>query len=352
MTQTLSASMFVIVSVLGLIRLFSPVSVKLGLIDIPNQRKQHSGHVPLIGGICVYLSLWTAGLFLEDIPSEVLWLMASAGLLVLVGVLDDRMDISVRSRLIAQFLASITMVFGTGLFLSQPLPIDGLSDLSWYLGVPLTIFAVVGLTNAFNMLDGIDGLAGSLAIVACVSIALGQLGGGASTMAGFLFIFCAGLIGYLLVNLAITTKRKVFLGDAGSLLIGFVVSWALIGATQKVDSLLSPSFALWCVAIPVWDTFAVMIRRIRKGLSPFHADRTHLHHICVRAGLNHREALGAIVSAAILLVMFGTMIEYAMTPVASLLAFVALGGLFLYGQIRIWRLLVWVRRYKQRELGH
>ena len=329
--------------VLALLRILHPVALRIGLIDSPGGRKLHSGNIPLIGGLVIYMVLWLSAFWLPSFSSTVFWLLTSAGVLVLVGTIDDFHHVPAIPRLIAQSVAALIMIYGSGLYLHSPLPELGLQSLTAEIAIPITVVAIVGLVNAFNMIDGVDGLAGSITLVAILMIVLGQSLFGYLQGTASLMVFAATVLGYLAVNLTITSKKKVFLGDAGSLLLGFVVGWTLIITTQSARPSVPSTFVIWTVALPAYDILAVMIRRVLKGKSPFYADRTHLHHICLRAGLNGRQALGVMILISLMFSGLGIVLTLFATPLISLIVFTGLGLLYIYAQHHIWKVLVAIR---------
>ena len=336
-------SLLSFLGVLALLRLLHPFALKIGLIDSPGGRKLHTGNIPLIGGVAIYAVLWLAAFWLPSFSETVFWLLTSAGVLVLVGVLDDFNHVAAAPRLLAQAAAAVMMVYGTGFYLHSPIPELGATDLVPEIAIPITVVAIVGLVNAFNMIDGVDGLAGSITLVAILMIVLGQSLFGYLQGTASLMVFAATVLGYLAVNLTITSKRKVFLGDAGSLLLGFVVGWTLIITTQSPKPSVPTTFVIWTIALPVYDILAVMIRRVLKGKSPFYADRTHLHHICLRAGLNGGQALGVMILISLTLSGLGIFLTFLATPLISLGAFIGLGLVYIHAQHRIWKVLVTIR---------
>ena len=194
------------------IQIMYPIAVQIGLTDQPGGRKVHSGRIPLIGGLGIYLAMWIVVAITPNTSPNVLVLLACAGILVLVGVIDDRYNLPVLPRLAAQGIATVLMIELSGLYLHSPMPALGLVALDPALGKALTVLAVVGLINAFNMIDGIDGLAGSLALVSVLTLTIGQAFFGYFQATAQLLIFAAALTGYLAVNLCITTRKKVFFG--------------------------------------------------------------------------------------------------------------------------------------------
>jgi undecaprenyl-phosphate alpha-N-acetylglucosaminyl 1-phosphatetransferase len=284
-----------------------PLARKLGLVDRPDARKCHRGRVPLIGGLCFFLGTIAGLLYLGYIDRFVAGLLVPCALIVMTGAVDDLQNLSVRSRLVIQTCAAGLVIAATGVYLDDTGQVFGSGGLHLGLaGIPITIVAVIGLINAFNMLDGIDGLAASLAMVSIGAIMLFS-GAGLPTLGVMLLlqVLFASLVPYLFVNLGWPDGRKVFMGDAGSTLIGFLLGWSLVFLSHKGVERLQPVDALWCVALPVMDTLAVMFRRMRKRLSPFKPDRQHLHHLLQDTGCSPRTTLAAIVSASGVLALTG-----------------------------------------------
>jgi len=318
------------------IRFLIPVAASLSLIDMPSGRKQHAEPTPLIGGIAAYVGVLAAFLVASPLSSESLYFLLGGTIVLIVGMLDDRKPMGVRVRLVAQCFAIGVVISGTGLYVTYlPVPImGGEFSLGWF-GIPFTIIAVIGLMNAFNLADGIDGLSGSLAIVAIVGIfSFASLQNSAVDHSLVLFL-AVSLLPYLLHNLGIL-GRKIFLGDAGSMFVGFVISWTLIAHSETTPPTISSSAALWCVAIPVIDTLGVMVRRIKKGRSPFQPDRDHLHHILQRVGLSSHLSLMVMVGASLVVLAFGLVLETVL-PNYALLGFLSLFALYAYCLLHAWR---------------
>ncbi|NUS37656.1 MAG: hypothetical protein HOQ02_01335, partial [Lysobacter sp.] len=295
---------------------------RLGLVDQPDERKHHRGRVPLIGGLCFFLGTVVGLVYLGYIDRLVGALLVPATLIVMTGLVDDLYSLSVRSRLIVQGCAVFIVIAATGVYLDSAGRIFGFEDLGFgLLGIPLTIFAVIGLINAFNMLDGIDGLAASQAMVSIAAILL--YAHAAFAPLGVLLllqVLFAALVPYLCVNLGWPDGRKIFMGDAGSTLIGFLLGWSLIFLSHRGVERLAPVDALWCVALPVMDTLAVMARRVREGRSPFKPDRQHLHHLLLDAGCTPRQALLLMLAASAVLATFGAVLR-GLPQTVSLLLF-------------------------------
>jgi len=309
----------------------------LGLIDHPNARKQHIGSVPLIGGLSIFIGL-SAGVLCYGRFGHFSWmLLGTAATLAILGALDDRNDLSVRSRLLVQTVAILIMIATTGIYVHRLGHVLGIElDLGW-VGIPLTVIAVIGLLNAFNMMDGIDGLAGGLGLMSIGSILLFNSQVGHFRLQGVVIILtllAVAILPFMLANLGMF-GRKIFMGDAGSMVLGYLLAWTLIQLSQGTQPTLSSSDVLWCVALPVFDTFAVMYRRMREGKSPFKPDRGHIHHILMRAGLGPRSALLALLVLAGSLVFLGNLI-HRLGPGVNFIVFSGINVIYTITMARIW----------------
>src|SRR6478672_5679788 len=232
-----------------------PLARKLGLVDRPDARKCHRGRVPLIGGLCFFLGTIAGLLYLGYIDRFVAGLLVPCALIVMTVAVDDLHNLSVRSRLVIQTCAAGLVIAATGVYLDDTGHVFGGGLHLGLAGIPITIVAVIGLINAFNMLDGIDGLAASLAMVSIGAIML--FSNADWPMLGVMLllqVLFASLIPYLFVNLGWPDGRKIFMGDAGSTLIGFLLGWSLVFLSHCGIERFAPADALWCVALPVMDT--------------------------------------------------------------------------------------------------
>lgn len=304
-----------------------------GLVDRPNGRKRHVGNIPLIGGLAAFFGVVTSVCFDGQTPLFTNVLLGTSAVLVLIGVLDDRFDLSVKTRLIVQSGAVLAMMYYTHTYIHTLGHLFGHEFELGLLGIPLTLVAVIGLLNAFNMMDGIDGLAGTMALVSIGAINVFQ-GFSQWQSVIVLLLLGAALLPDLAANLEIV-GHKIFLGDAGSIILGYFLAWTLIRLSQQPQPHLSTVDVLWCVALPVLDTLAVMTRRMRAGKSPFKPDRGHIHHIMLDAGMGPHTALVALAALAMALVYMGTQARR-LAPGSNLLAFLALAVIYIaiVGRIR------------------
>jgi UDP-GlcNAc:undecaprenyl-phosphate GlcNAc-1-phosphate transferase len=311
-------------------------SESLGLVDRPSERKRHVGNIPVIGGLATFFGVLVGALIYGQLPPFTSTLLATATVLAVTGALDDRYDLSVRTRLLVQTAAVLTMVGTTGVYIHTLGHLFGHEFNLGVLGIPVTLIAVVGLLNAFNMMDGIDGLAGSLALVSIGAIIMfdSPVKWGSVIV---LVLLMAALIPYLAANLGLIGP-KIFLGDAGSMVVGYLLAWTMIRLSQEspLHSQLSTVDVLWCVALPVLDTLAVMVRRIRQGKSPFKPDRGHIHHLMLRAGLGPRTTVAVLTALAVVLAFIGTLTG-ALAPGSNLLAFSLLTITYVALVNRLWQ---------------
>ncbi|PFG45443.1 UDP-GlcNAc:undecaprenyl-phosphate GlcNAc-1-phosphate transferase [Vibrio sp. ES.051] len=347
---------FIFFSSFATLFLMRKVAKKVGLVDKPNARKLHHGAVPLVGGISICLVLAQYLTFNPDIIKHSWLYLLCIGLLTLIGAVDDKIDLSFKIRMGVQALLSIVMMKAAGLELHSLGNMFGIGEISLgWVGSLITIFAVIGAINAFNMVDGIDGLLGGLSIVTFGALAFLLQVDSQHGLAYLCVVIVVAMLPYIFMNLGILGReRKVFMGDAGSMMIGFTVIWILLGVSQTEGSepLMRPVTALWLIAVPLMDMTAIMIRRIRRGDSPFKPDREHLHHIFQRLGLGPRQTLVAICFIATLYASFGLYGET--TNISELTMFSLFMGCFvIYSVILayIWKITSFIRNKfgKQRQ---
>ncbi len=321
---------------------------KIDLVDKPNARKLHNGAIPLVGGISICLSLLYFLTNNSDIIPNVPLYAACIIILVGVGALDDKFDISFKVRFLIQGGLSIAMMVVGNIELHTIGNIFGTGNitLGWF-GYVVTILAVVGAINAFNMVDGIDGLLGGLSIVTFGGLGVMLAYDGQFNIAYLCLVMVVITIPYMLLNLgALGRKHKVFMGDAGSMLIGFTVIWLLLLSSQNgTKPPLRPITALWLIAVPLMDMAAIMIRRVRRGDSPFKPDREHLHHIFQRLGLSSTQTSIAICLIASGFAAFGILGEiYNVSEAVMFYCFILCFVIYAVMLNYVWRITAWLRK--------
>jgi UDP-GlcNAc:undecaprenyl-phosphate GlcNAc-1-phosphate transferase len=254
------------------IRLFITLSPKLGLVDIPNERSSHKKITPRGAGLVFgFAFLISVLIFNYSNFSEIKYTLLAIAIIYICGIVDDIYTISSKQKFSFIIVAAVIVFFNgyqitnIGTFFNIPISIG-------FLALPFTVFAIVGFTNALNLSDGLDGLAGSLAlIILCALCAVGYIHDDTILLTWSAFLIAA-VCAFLILN---WYPAKVFMGDSGSLLLGFMISILSIKALDYVN----PISILFLTALPIIDTMVVFRRRMQRGKSPFAPDKNHLHHI-------------------------------------------------------------------------
>jgi UDP-GlcNAc:undecaprenyl-phosphate GlcNAc-1-phosphate transferase len=281
-----------------------PVTIKIAerieKYDMPGKRKIHAVPVPRTGGIAMAVAVFSSMLLWAQESSTLSAYVIGAGIIVVFGLIDDFVDLSYRYKFAGQFLAALTVVvLGDVQIRNLGALSPGVGPLTPWIAVPLTVVVIVGVTNAINLADGLDGLAGGICILSfCCTGYIGYLGG--DTVIALLSVALVGSIfGFLKYN---TFPASVFMGDTGSQFLGFSLVVTTIALTQRGTGL-SPVLPIIIFGFPVLDTAVVMLERIGAGKSPFKADKNHFHHKLIRIGLSHTEAVFIIYLLQALLVV-------------------------------------------------
>jgi UDP-GlcNAc:undecaprenyl-phosphate GlcNAc-1-phosphate transferase len=254
---------------------------RLNLLDRPGGRKRHLGAVPTVGGICIYcafllaLSLDPRLLVLNVIP------IVNMGVLVCVGALDDALDLSPAKKFAVELIAAVALVSVAGAPIKQ---IIGVPGVDLILGVGFAILMTLCIVNAVNMADGVDGLAGWLIAVALVWLMVAALLTGDVGVRELTASLTVPILAFLAFNSRAPwhPSASVFMGDAGTLMLGYAISWFCLDLVGDGIPVIASSLV---VAVPVSDTVSLFFRRLMSGRSPFSADRNHMHHLLEEAGL-------------------------------------------------------------------
>jgi UDP-GlcNAc:undecaprenyl-phosphate/decaprenyl-phosphate GlcNAc-1-phosphate transferase len=288
------------------------MAYRTGLVDRPDNRKVHQVPVPLIGGISILMAtaiaLSLSGVLLNDIL-ENLTLLASALVILVTGVWDDRMNLKPVYRLLIQ-MACAYAVAAAGIRITSLYGIFGIEEIPVAAQYILTVLVISGVVNAFNLMDGIDGLLGSLVLITSLVLAVIAYYLGATVLAVFFAAIIGAVAGFLRYNFS--GNNKVFMGDAGSLFLGFILIVAairLLNISQAAPVMVQKNILmLICGAflVPVMDSLRVYYSRIKRGTSPFKADKTHLHHLLLAFGLSHARVTTLISIATIFLTLIVT----------------------------------------------
>jgi UDP-GlcNAc:undecaprenyl-phosphate GlcNAc-1-phosphate transferase len=291
---------------ISLIVLLRNTARRMGLVDYPGGRKQHEGAVPVVGGIAIYGAFAFSALLITQ--SQPLYpfrsLLGGMGVLVLAGVLDDMHDLSAFAKLAMQCAAALLMASWGGVYVAE---LGDLFGLGGNLGlgnfaIPFTLVCVLGIINAINMTDGIDGLAGGLTLVSLLGFAVLFVALKLPSHLLMVSILIGAIVGFLCFNLRhpLRPQANVFLGDAGSMALGFALCWFAVSLTRVPTTRVPPIAIVWLIAVPLIDMGVVILRRALSGRSPLSADREHLHHLLLRAGLSYAATTWTLLVAAAL----------------------------------------------------
>lgn len=269
---------------------FRRFATRWGIVDQPGVRKVHAIAIPRIGGLAMVLGVLVAASVVLPLRPDDHWFLVAAGVLVAFGAADDRFDLDYRVKLLGQVIA-ILIVSIAGDAQIHSVTLDERLMLPLWLSIPLTVVFLVGVTNAINLADGLDGLAGGTTFLCLGALAMLAHSSGQVVTAALALTFAGAILGFLRFN---TYPASVFMGDAGSQLLGFAVGVLSLRATQSGTSALSAATPVLLLALPILDTLSVMVQRVSEGRSPFSADKNHIHHKLLAFGFDHHEAVMVI----------------------------------------------------------
>lgn len=337
-----------------IILILRPVAERIGLLDQPNIRSSHETPTPMVGGLSIYLALCVgaaAAVFSGLLPwdSYTVSLLGGGLLLVTVGAIDDAHDLSPLLRFAVQIVASLVMVYGGGVVLSdlgRMLPSGEVLELG-ILAVPFTVFATLGVINALNMCDGLDGLSGTLAMISITGLMIVAVVNGGPADVVLLAVLAAAILGFLLFNFRLPGRPRaaVFMGDAGSMFLGYALTWFAISLSQGEQRAMVPAAALWFLMLPLFDTVSMMLRRIARGRSPFSADREHIHHVFLMAGFTVNETVTVMAAAALIGAGIGLLCLDVRVPEFSIAGFFLICGiLYFWMVLRSWKVMRFIER--------
>ena len=290
----------------ALIPVLSRWAPAIGLTDAPGPRKVHSIPVPRVGGLAMAVGLLLPTIMTVELIPSIRGLLLGLVVLLLFGLWDDRVNLGYRTKFLGQVLAvGLCMIFGNVHI--GTLMLGTTVVLSPAVSVLVTFVFLIGVTNAINLADGLDGLAGGLVLLCLCAIALFAAISGNVTVADMALIEAGAVLGFLRFN---THPARIFMGDSGSQMLGFSVGALALLATQGEACPLSAALPLLLLGLPIMDTLTVMLMRIRAGRSPFSADSNHLHHRLLALGFAHREAVLIIYMMQVALVLLAYSLRF------------------------------------------
>lgn len=294
---------------LGTALLFTPIFKKVarryGIFARPNHRTIHRGQVPKLGGGSIFVAFisgilamnWLQPELLSGTPHAILSLVTGAAILFFMGALDDKLDLNCNLKLFIEIGVALLAVLAGWRVETVLLPANvqfSLGAFSW----PLSVLWIVGIANSFNMIDGLDGLAGGIALVVFgVSLVVAAMFG--NLLIVVLSILMIGAVaGFLRYNI---NPASIFMGDSGSLSLGFVLACLSLKAAMLQSGQSAIVVPLLLLGLPITDTLLAVVRRLRRGIHPFHADKEHIHHRLVNLGLSQSGAAMFMIGITLML---------------------------------------------------
>lgn len=310
------------------------------LFDVPDLRKEHASPIPTMGGIASCLGMAVACAFWFGFSKDifVVSFFFSMAVLLAIGMMDDLKNLSARYKFAIQIAVALLIAF-SGVRITSFNGLFGINELSVSAQYTFTVLAITGITNAFNLIDGIDGLAGGLGFMSLVTLGIFLTLSGDSNNAVVAFALGGGLLGFLYYNF---NPAKIFMGDTGSLVLGFVTAVLCIRLIQlNLDISTSvlphaPIFVLSIVMIPVFDTLRVFALRIWSGRSPFSPDKNHIHHLLTNNGWNHSLAAKLLCGVHALVLVAGYFLkDVSQITGLLLLILIMLATIFVFQRLRM-----------------
>ena len=314
-----------------LVPFVAKLAIKIGAVDKPNERKVHTKIMPRMGGLAIYLSFFAVLFLSHEMTMQHIGLLTGGTVLVLVGIIDDKTDMPAKIKLLGQiFAACIVVAAGVRVEFMTNFILGGVFPL-YIFSVPFTVLWIVAITNAVNLIDGLDGLAAGTSIIAAATMAISGYATGQTEMASMALILIGASLGFLKYNFH---PAKIFMGDTGSMFLGYNLSvLAIMGFTKSftVLSLVTPILVL---AIPILDTLFAIIRRKMNNKPIFKPDKNHLHHCLLNYGFSHRNTVLIIYAVSAVLALCGLIMTY-LNPAQGMCLLAVISVIIIYGAMKL-----------------
>lgn len=318
----------------------------VGAVDVPNERKVHKGAMPRLGGLAMFAAFLVGVLIFGDFSRPVLGLIIGGALIVAIGIVDDIRGVTPKQKLLVQLIAAIVFVYCGGYVKYITNPIAGNVIFLDYWGIPLTLLWLVGISNAINLIDGLDGLAGGVSAISAFTMAVVSFTTGYLTPSALALILVFAIMGFLKHNFS---PASIFMGDSGSLFLGFTLGAMAIMGFSKGATIISLVIPILILGVPIFDTFFAIVRRKRDNKPIFQADKGHLHHRLLAMGLSHKQTV--VIIYAITLFMGVCAIALTMlTSAQAVLILIIVSVILIFGANRL-GVLKSKRSHKQENLS-
>ena len=264
------------------------LAIKIGAVDRPNARKVHTHVIPRLGGLAIYIGFMAAVLFCVPLQHELVGMLLGCTAIVAVGIWDDICNIPAKVKLVGQILAAcIPIAFGIQIeWLTNPF--GDIIVLPEIIAIPVTIFWIIGFTNTVNLIDGLDGLAAGVAFIASISMFLLAYNLNQFLPALVIVSMAGAALGFLQYNF---NPAKIFMGDTGSMLLGYTLSVAAVLGLVKTAATVALVVPIIALGLPILDTTFAIIRRKMSGVPIFQPDKGHLHHRLLALGMTQKQAV-------------------------------------------------------------
>lgn len=307
------------------------LAIRIGAVDKPNARKVHTKIMPRMGGLAIYVSFFVVLFLSQSMTQQLLGLFLGETVLVIVGIIDDMKDIPAKVKLCGQIVAAcIVVAFGVRVDFMTNIFHGDTFFLSVF-SIPVTIIWIVSIINAVNLIDGLDGLAAGISIIAATTMAIVGYASGQTAMASMAMILIGATLGFLRYNFH---PAKIFMGDTGSMFLGYNLAVFAVLGVAKSFTLLSLVTPILVLAIPILDTLFAIIRRKMNHKPIFKPDKHHLHHCLLNYGFSHRDTVLIIYAVSAILALCGLIMTY-LNSTQGICLLAVISVVIIYGAVKI-----------------
>nr|WP_317324557.1 MraY family glycosyltransferase [uncultured Flavonifractor sp.] len=271
------------------------LAFKMGAVDVPkDNRRMHDHPIPRMGGLAIFLGFLLSVLLFLELTPQMRGMLLGATIIVVLGIFDDIYSLGAKLKFVIQIGAALVAVFSGNVIQTLSNPNVFSSDLYWDLGwlsIPVTVLWIVAITNAVNLIDGLDGLACGVSTISSMTLLVIALVVSEGDVAILMAALAGGCIGFLPYNM---NPAKIFMGDTGSTFLGYILAVVSVQGLFKFYTVISFAVPFLMLGLPIFDTAFAFIRRIAHGQSPMHADRSHVHHRLIDMGFNQKQAVAVL----------------------------------------------------------
>lgn len=307
------------------------LAIRIGAVDKPNARKVHTKIMPRMGGLAIYVSFFVVLFLSQSMTQQLFGLFLGGTVLVIVGIIDDMKDIPAKVKLCGQIVAAcIVVAFGVRVDFMTNIFHGDTFFLSVF-SIPVTIIWIVSIINAVNLIDGLDGLAAGISIIAATTMAIVGYASGQTAMASMAMILIGATLGFLRYNFH---PAKIFMGDTGSMFLGYNLAVFAVLGVAKSFTLLSLVTPILVLAIPILDTLFAIIRRKMNHKPIFKPDKHHLHHCLLNYGFSHRDTVLIIYAVSAILALCGLIMTY-LNSTQGICLLAVISVVIIYGAVKI-----------------